>query len=228
MTAAPEPRPRGTATGRSGVRRTAWLSATAFDAALDSLLARDGRDALVDLRADAYGHGAVEVERRARERGIRRFLRTASDALDAGPEQLVEPYGLLPGSMPVLRLTGEVIAVKRVPAGTAVSYGYTYRTRGEATLALVGLGYADGVPRLASSRAPVRVGPTTGVVAGRVAMDQFVVDLGEHGDAAQPGDEAVLWDDESTLAAWAAATDRESAALTAGLGRRIERRWVAG
>ena len=66
MTAAPDPRPRDAGTGPSGVRRTAWLSPTAFDAAIDALVARDGDDALVDLRADAYGHGAVEVERRAR------------------------------------------------------------------------------------------------------------------------------------------------------------------
>ncbi len=228
MTAAPDPRPRDAGTGPSGVRRTAWLSPTTFDAALDALVARDGEDALVDLRADAYGHGAVEVERRARERGIHRFLRTAADARHVTPQRLIEPYGLLPGSTPVLRLTGEVIAVKRVPAGTAVSYGYTYRTRGEATLALVGLGYADGVPRLASSRAPVRVGAATGVVAGRVAMDQLVVDLGEHATGAQAGDDAVLWDDAATLSAWAAATDRAPEALTAGLGRRIQRRWGLG
>lgn len=228
MTAAPDPRPRGAGPGSSGVRRTARLSSSVLDAALDAVVARDGDDALVDLRADAYGHGAVEVERRAREHGIRRFLRTAPDARHVTPERLVESYGLLPGSTPVLHLIGEVIAVKRVPAGTAVSYGYTYRTRGDATLALVGLGYADGVPRLASSRAPVRVGPATGVVAGRVAMDQLVVDLGEHGAGAQPGDDAVLWDDAATLAAWATATEREPAALTAGLGRRIQRRWGHG
>lgn len=228
MTAAPDSRPRGARAGRPGVRRTALLSESAFQVALDAVVARDGDDALVDLRADAYGHGAAEVERRARERGIRRFIRTAADAQEIAPQRLVEPYGLLPGSTPVLQLIAEVIAVKRVPAGTAVSYGYTYRTRNEATLALVGLGYADGVPRLASSRAPVRVGSTTGVVAGRVAMDQFVVDLGERGDDALPGDHAVLWDDAATLAAWAATTEREPAALTAGLGRRIERRWEAG
>lgn len=227
MTAAPESRPRVAGAPR-GVRRVARLSSSAFDAGLDALVAREGDETVIDLRANAYGHGAAEVERRARERGIRRFLRTAAEARDTAPQQLVAPYGLVPGATPVLRLIGEVIAVKRVPAGTAVSYGYTYRTRGDATLALVGLGYADGVPRLASSTAPVRVGAVTGVVAGRIAMDQLVVDLGEHGDDVRPGDDAVLWDDAAGLSAWASATEREPAALTAGLGPRILRHWDAG
>jgi len=228
MTTAPDARAQSRSAGRSGVRRTAWISSGAFEAAIDAALARDGDEAIVDLRADAYGHGAVEVERRAREQGIRRFIRTAADAQGVTPHRLVEPYGLLPGSIPMLRLIAEVIAVKEVPAGTAVSYGYTYRTPTRATLVLIGLGYADGVPRLASSRAPVRVGSTTGIVAGRVAMDQFVVDLGERVEMPQPGDDAVLWDDAATLTAWAIATEREPAALTAGLGPRIERRWGVG
>ncbi|MFN4000817.1 alanine racemase [Microcella sp.] len=214
MSAAPEP---------LGVRRVARLSARALDDALTALLAEG--EATLDLRADAYGHGADEVERRARARGIHRFVRdgdTATTAEEAGLGMLA--YGLHEGQQPVLSLEGEVVAVKRVPAGTAVSYGYQYRTSDEATLALVGLGYADGVPRLASSRAPVRIGGATGIVAGRIAMDQLVVDLGAA--PAQVGDVAVLWHDGASLAAWSAATERPAAALLAGLGRRIQRRWV--
>lgn len=209
MSAAPEPH---------GVRRIARLSARALDDALTTLLASD--DPVVDLRADAYGHGANEVERRARARGIERFVRDG-DGARAGSGMLA--YGLQPDQHPVLSLEGEVVAVKHVPAGTAVSYGYQYRTSTAATLALVGLGYADGVPRLASSRAPVRVGEVTGIVAGRIAMDQLVVDLGSA--PAAVGDAAVLWHDAQSLAAWCTATERPAAALLAGLGRRILRRW---
>ncbi|MDQ1584364.1 MAG: alanine racemase, partial [Microbacteriaceae bacterium] len=65
-------------------------------------------------------------------------------------------YGLSPfddstsadlGLTPVMTLRGRVAAVRRVPAGTGVSYDYTYRTTRESTLALVPLGYADGIPR---------------------------------------------------------------------------------
>lgn len=207
-----------------GVRRVAMLTERVLDDALERMRARDGDDATIDVRADAYGHGAEEVERRARMHGVLRFVRTAAEAVGHDPERLLEPYGLAAGARPVLSLVGEVIAVKRVPSGTAVSYGYTYRTSGTSTLALVGLGYADGVPRLASSRAPVRVGTTVGVVAGRIAMDQFVVDLAD--GEASPGEDAVLWDDADGLVAWAAAAERTPPALTAGLGRRIRRQWV--
>ena len=55
-----------------------------------------------------------------------------------------------------MTLRGRVAAVRRVPAGTGVSYDYTYRTTDETTLALVPLGYAEGIPRHASGRGPVR------------------------------------------------------------------------
>ena len=51
-----------------------------------------------------------------------------------------------------------VMLTKRVPAGQGVSYGHTYITDRETTLALVPLGYADGVPRAASNAGPVRLG----------------------------------------------------------------------
>ena len=153
-------------------------------------------------------------------------MRSADAATGLDAALLLEPYGFHDASAPALSLIGEVIAVKQVPAGTAVSYGYTYRTTGASTLALVGLGYADGVPRAASSRAPVRIGTVVGVVAGRIAMDQLVVDLGS--GQASPGDDAVLWDDAETLAAWAAAAERSPESLTAGLGRRIRREWIDG
>ena len=212
MSAAPKP---------SGVRRVARLSARAFDEALTALTTELGDSAEVDLRADAYGHGAVDIERRARARGVERFIRDAdaSSALDR-PSAL---YGFNLGRPPLLSLTGEVVAVKRVAAGTAVSYGYTYRTTAAATLALVGLGYADGVPRSASSTATVRVGNYRGLIAGRLAMDQLVVDLGDA--TATVGDDAVLWDDAESFEAWCAATGRAPAELTTRLGGRIRRVW---
>ena len=84
-----------------------------------------------------------------------------------------------------MTLSAALALVKHVPAGHGVSYGHTYRTPGETTLGLVPLGYADGVPRHASGTAPVLVGGKWRTVAGRVAMDQFVVDLG--GDTASAG-----------------------------------------
>ena len=134
-------------------------------------------------------------------------------------------YGFSPGTRPVLTLVGEVVAVKRVGADAGVSYGYSYRTAAPTTLALVGLGYADGVPRLASNRATVQVGAGTHPLVGRVAMDQFVVDCGD--DVPELGSDAVLFGDPDRGAPsaldWASATERHPLALTAGLGQRIAR-----
>ena len=114
----------------------------------------------------------------------------------------ISMYGLSPfddrtsadlGLRPAMTLRGAVAAVRRVPAGQGVSYGYRHRTQAETTLALVPLGYADGVPRGASGAGPVRIGGRTFTVAGRIAMDQFVVDVGDHPVAV--GDEVVLFGD---------------------------------
>src|SRR5690606_28513030 len=109
-------------------------------------------------------------------------------------------------------------------AGAGVSYGYTYRTGSPTTLALVGLGYADGVPRLASNRARVAIGGAPHPLVGRIAMDQVVVDLGDA--AATPGDAVALFGDAPgapAAADWAGWTGRSALALTAGLAPRIRR-----
>jgi tRNA threonylcarbamoyl adenosine modification protein YjeE len=76
------------------------------------------------------------------------------------------------------RLLGEVIGVKRAEAGLGISYGGEYVTPRETTLALVGLGYADGVTRSASGR-PAVLGGEAHAIRGRVAMDQVVLDIGD-------------------------------------------------
>jgi alanine racemase len=66
-----------------------------------------------------------------------------------------------------------------VPAGQGVSYGYRYRTEKETTLALVPFGYSEGMPRIAVG-AKVLIAGKLFEISGRVAMDQFVVDVGDH------------------------------------------------
>jgi alanine racemase len=80
---------------------------------------------------------------------------------------------------PAMRAVSEVVNLKRVPAGQGVSYGYRYRTAQETTLALVPFGYFEGMPRIAVG-AKVLIAGKQFEVSGRVAMDQFVVDIGDH------------------------------------------------
>ncbi|MBD8023728.1 alanine racemase [Microbacterium gallinarum] len=147
-------------------------------------------------------------------------------------------YGLSPfadrssadlGLRPAMTLRGAVAAVRRVPAGTGVSYGYAFRAERDTTLALVPVGYADGVPRQASGAGPVVIGGRRFSVAGRIAMDQFVVDVGDHPVAV--GDEVVLFGDP-TLGApaaddWATAAGTINYEVVTRIGPRVPRRQVS-
>ncbi|MFF6773895.1 alanine racemase [Streptomyces sp. NPDC012637] len=132
------------------------------------------------------------------------------------------------GLRPVMSLKASVALVKRVPGGHGVSYGHHYVTPGETTLGLIPLGYADGVPRHASGRGPVLVGDRVRTVAGRVAMDQFVVDLG--GDLPEAGAEAVLFGPgdrgEPTAQDWAEAADTIAYEIVTRIGARVPRVYV--
>ncbi|MFB6529552.1 alanine racemase [Streptomyces sp. NPDC056399] len=134
------------------------------------------------------------------------------------------------GLRPVMSLKASVALVKRVPAGHGVSYGHHYVTDAETTLGLVPLGYADGVPRHASGRGAVLVDGTVRTVAGRVAMDQFVVDLG--GDDPAPGTEAVLFGPgdrgEPTAEDWAVAADTIAYEIVTRIGARVPRVYLGG
>ncbi|GGY74740.1 alanine racemase [Streptomyces nitrosporeus] len=144
-------------------------------------------------------------------------------------------YGLSPspelgtpadfGLRPVMTLTASTALVKEVPPGHGISYGHHYTTTTGTTLGLVPLGYADGIPRHASGRGPVLVGGAVRTVAGRVAMDQFVVDLG--GDRPEPGADAVLFGPgdrgEPTAEDWAAAADTIAYEIVTRIGTRVPR-----
>ena len=139
----------------------------------------------------------------------------------------VEPVpGQCFGLRPAMALRGEIILTKRVPAGTWVSYGRLYRTRRETTLGLVPLGFADGVPRIAWQRASVAINGVRCPVAGRIAMDQFVVDVGDIEVTA--GDVAVLFgpgdDGEPTVCDWAEWAGTTPHEILTGIGPRLPRR----
>ncbi|MGI8994768.1 MAG: alanine racemase [Nocardioidaceae bacterium] len=145
-------------------------------------------------------------------------------------------YGVSPfadGASPVelsaaMTLRATVALVKRAPAGLGISYGHTYTTERETTLALVPLGYGDGVPRHASGRGPVVVRGKRFEVAGRVCMDQFVLDVGDA--IAVAGDEAVLFGradrGEPTAHDWAVAADTIGYEIVTRVGARVPRAYV--
>jgi alanine racemase len=126
---------------------------------------------------------------------------------------------------PALALTAPLVSVRRVRAGTPVGYGHTWIAPATTTLGLLPLGYADGLPRVASGRAEVLVRGARRPIVGRISMDMAVVDLGvghhEPGDVVTvfgPGDHG-----EPTVVEWAAWADTIEHEIVTGLGARLHR-----
>lgn len=148
----------------------------------------------------------------------------------------IAAYGLPPdpsidaaalGLRPAMTFAAPIVAVKRIAAGEGVSYGLTYTAEQPTTVALVPLGYAEGVPRAASGRAEVAIGGVRYPVAGRIAMDQLVVDVGD--EVVAVGENAVLWGDPATgapsaqeWAEWARTIGYEIVTRVGGRARRSE------
>jgi alanine racemase len=141
-------------------------------------------------------------------------------------------YGLSPsesvgsaaslGLRPVMSLRARLASVKQVPAGTGVSYGRTFVTSGPTTLGLVPLGYADGIPRAASNCGPLLAAGARRTIAGRVCMDQVVIDLGA--GTATTGDEVVVFGGEGPSAdEWAAACGTIGYEIVTRIGPRVPR-----
>ena len=188
---------------------------------------------------------AVRVaEARGADLEVRHLANSAATlTTPAASFDLVRPglavYGLSPvpqvggpdrfGLRPVMTLRGRLSLVKRVPAGTGVSYGHAYTTPRDTTLALVPLGYADGLPRSAENAGPLQVAGRRHRLAGRVCMDQVVVDLGDRPDVAdvREGDPVVIFGDarrgEPTAQDWADASGTISYEIVTRVGSRVPR-----
>jgi alanine racemase len=243
-----------TGLSREGATPEAWPGLVAAAARAQA----DGEVSVTGLwshlaYADAPTHPAIGAQVRvfedavalARAAGLteaRRHLANSAATI-ALPEtwyDMVRPgvalYGLDPlggdpaqyGLRPAMTVQARVLLTKRVPAGVGVSYGLTYSPDKETTLALVPVGYGDGVPRAAGNRAPVLAAGAQRTIAGRVCMDQFVLDVGD--DPIAPGDTVVLWGSgehgEPTAQQWADAADTIHYELVTRVGGRFRRRHV--
>lgn len=149
--------------------------------------------------ATAHGLGAnFEYRHLAASGATLNYKKTQLDMVRVG----LALYGLDPnaetsaagfGLIPAMRVSSEVVSVKQVPAGHGVSYGYEHRTTGPTTLVLVPFGYAEGLPRIATGKASVLLNGKRYPILARIAMDQFVLDVGK--DSVRVGDEVVIFGD---------------------------------
>jgi len=204
----------------------------------------EGSDALT-LRQVQRLAEAVEVAGRLGVRPPLRHLAASSGVL-AHPSahlDLVRPgvavYGISPaperfsaaeaGLVPAMSLRARLALVKEVAAGAGVSYGHSHVTSARTRLALVPLGYGDGLPRHASGCGPVALAGRRYPVAGRVCMDQVVLDLGddEAARAARAGDEVEVFgagaDGGPTAQDWADAAGTIAYEVVTRIGARVPR-----
>lgn len=223
----------GETTSSSATR--ALISRSARAAAATVAVAAGGL--IADLRGDAYGHGVVQTARAVIAAGAHSAVVDSTDDVamlaregiaastdgtaDIDPHLLYGiPDASIPGAealpvRPILRLTGRVMSTKRLRAGDAVSYGYTYRAPSDRTVALVTGGYAQGIVRALGNRAHVEIDGALRAIVGRVAMDVCVVDL-DDADASV-GDEVTYFGGAGPAAhlllEWAEATGMSPAEL---------------
>jgi alanine racemase len=130
---------------------------------------------------------------------------------------------------PAMQIRARVHLVKDVKAGSQVGYGGTAVTSQDTTLAIIPMGYADGIPRNTDSRAGVLIGNKRAPIIGRVSMDQFVVDLGKN-SSVKAGDWAYLIGNEIsggyTADAWAIASGTINYEIVTRIAQRIPRIYI--
>lgn len=143
------------------------------------------------------------------------------------------PSPLLPYTdrlQPALTLRTRIVALRRVPAGTAVSYGRTYITERETTIATVPIGYGDGFPRGLSNKAKCLIHGQRFPMVGRVCMDQCMVAVGDA--AVCVGDEVVIIGTQGGERLWADELAEQGNTIhyevLTGISARVRRVYVGG
>ena len=172
-----------------------------------------------DLQAQRFTEMLVEARRRGIEFEVAHLSNSPSAMTrpDLGFDMVrpgIAVYGLSPipelgdmGLRPAMTLRCPVAMVKTLPAGEGVSYGHTWFAESDTTVALLPVGYADGIFRALGGRIEVLINGRLRPSVGRMCMDQFVVDLGPGAPDVAEGDEAILFgagrSGEATAQSWA-------------------------
>jgi alanine racemase len=247
-----------TGLGRGGATRAEWIAVVeaaakaqadgslevvgvwshlAFADEPDHPVVLDQIDVFTQALADAEKHGVSPQVRHLANSGATLMNRRAHfDLVRPG----IAVYGLSPGAgvglpsdhglRPAMTLSARTMLVKRLPAGHGISYAHQYTTSAETTVALVPLGYADGIPRAGTNAAPVQWAGERFTVAGRVCMDQFVIDVGDRD--VRVGDEVVIFGSgdggEPTADDWADVTGTIGYEIVTRVGPRVPRFYVGG
>ncbi len=146
-------------------------------------------------------------------------------------------YGLYPSQHlsktiplePILQVKARVTQVKTIKAGTGVSYGHQFVADQDTTIAIVGIGYADGVPRNLSNRLQVIIRDQLVPQIGAITMDQLILDVSQVPNI-QPGEIVTLIgnSDRHTISAddWSKTLNTISWEILCGFKHRLPRVYI--
>tara|TARA_B110000503_G_C7160824_1_gene419576 strand:- start:360 stop:1499 length:1140 start_codon:yes stop_codon:yes gene_type:complete len=159
--------------------------------------------------------------------GINYFLKYQMDMvrLGIGLYGASEASDLKQDLWPVARLTSKVIAVRRVGADEYISYNRSGSVSEESNIALLSLGYADGVPRkLGNGNWQVEINGKLYPTVGNICMDICMLDLGQ--DEVKVGDEAIVFGGKKTIFDFAEAQETITYEALTNIGNRMKRKLV--
>ena len=131
---------------------------------------------------------------------------------------------------PVMSFEGRILQIKDYPKDTPISYGRTYHTKSDQRIAVVSIGYGDGLPRNLSNRGKLLIGGRKVNIVGRICMNMTMCDITGMKDVSQ-GDEVVImgrqgqeiiWGDD--LALWGETISYE---IFCSIGQRDTREYIS-
>jgi alanine racemase len=124
---------------------------------------------------------------------------------------------------PVMELVTNIVFIKTVRKGEAVSYGGTWTAIADTRIATLPVGYGDGLPRLLSSNHSVRIQCRTYPLVGRICMDQCMVDLGDDPDIKRWDEVTVFGGKADSAAVIAAKLSTIPYEITSNINKRVPR-----
>jgi alanine racemase len=126
-------------------------------------------------------------------------------------------------SEPVMELQSSVVLIKKIKKGETVSYGRTWIAEKDTLIGVISIGYADGLPRLASNRWQVLIGKDYYPLIGRISMDQCCVDLGKKANVSRWDKAVIFGDTDHDAAALAKITATIPYEITCNVSKRVPR-----
>ncbi|MFN8672060.1 MAG: alanine racemase [Candidatus Sericytochromatia bacterium] len=129
----------------------------------------------------------------------------------------------------IIKLRTRIINIKKLPPNHSIGYRRTFFTKKESFIAILPVGYADGVPRILSNNQDVLINGKRYPICGNISMDQLTVDITNNPEI-KIGDEAILLgesqNEKITVEEWANKAYRITYEILCGFGNRLPRKYV--